>query len=77
MTKKSYNEPKKVKPIYINDFILGKVLGEGKFGVVYQAIHRPTGWLFAIKKVPKQTIKSHLMVDQFILEMKIQSFLNS
>lgn len=27
MTKKSYDDPKKTKPIYIKDFILGKVLG--------------------------------------------------
>lgn len=51
----------------ISDFTLGKNLGEGKFGVVYQAIHKPTGWLFALKKVPKDMIKSHLMIDQFIL----------
>jgi serine/threonine protein kinase len=51
-------------------------LGEGKFGVVYRAVHKPTGWLFAIKKVPKQMITSHLMIDQFILELKLQAYLN-
>lgn len=54
---------------------MGKSIGEGKFGVVYQAFHKPTGWLFAIKKVPKNLIKNHLMVDQFILEIKLQTFL--
>ena len=39
-------------------------------------IHKSTGAIFAIKKVPKQMIKSHFMIDQFILELKIQSFFN-
>lgn len=55
---------------------MGKNLGEGKFGVVYQATHKETGMIYAIKKVPKDMIKSHLMVDQFILELKLQTFLN-
>ena len=59
----------------IQDFVLGKTLGEGKFGVVYQAIHKATGWLFALKKIPKDMIKSHLMIDQFVLELKLQTFL--
>jgi serine/threonine protein kinase len=37
----------------IRDFIVGKSLGEGKFGTVYQVTHKPTGALFALKKVPK------------------------
>ena len=60
----------------MTDFHVGKTLGEGKFGVVYQAIHKKTNSIFAIKKVPKDMIKSHLMVDQFILELKLQTFLN-
>lgn len=44
--------------------------------MVYQAVHKATGWLYAIKKVPKEMIKSHLMVDQFILELKLQTFLD-
>ena len=60
----------------INDFILGKNLGEGKFGVVFQAVHKQTGWLVALKKVPKDMIKSHSMIDQFILELKLQTYLN-
>lgn len=43
--------------------------------MVYQAFHKQTGWLFAIKKVPKDMIKSHLMIDQFILELKLQTYL--
>lgn len=37
----------------IHDFVLGKTLGQGKFGVVYQATHKNSGWLVALKKVPK------------------------
>ena len=53
----------------LNDFKLGKTLGEGKFGTVYQATHKKSGFIFALKKVPKDMIKSHLMVDQFVLEL--------
>lgn len=70
---KKLSEP--VQYVEVNNFILGKTLGEGKFGIVYQAIHKPTKWLYAIKKIPKQMIKSHFMEDQFILELKLQTFL--
>lgn len=55
---------------------MGKVLGEGKFGTCYQAFHKSTGWIYAIKKIPKEIIKSHFMIDQFALELKIQTFLS-
>ena len=41
----------------MEDFVVGKSLGEGKFGNVFQAVHRATGWLFALKKIPKKMIK--------------------
>jgi len=43
---------------------------------VYQAVEKRTKTLYALKKVPKAMIKTHMMVDQFLLEVKIQSFLN-
>jgi aurora kinase len=55
---------------------LGKNLGEGKFGTVYQAFDRRTKGVYAFKKIPKLTIKSHWMIDQFLLEVKIQQFCN-
>ena len=55
------------KKVSINDFLLGKNLGEGKFGTVYQAFDKKSKSLYALKKVPKSIIKSHWMVDQFIL----------
>jgi len=38
--------------------------------------HKKTGSLFALKKIPKDMIRSHFMIDQLTLEIKIQSFLN-
>ena len=55
------------RKVSINDFLLGKNLGEGKFGTVYQAFDKKSKSLYALKKVPKSIIKSHWMVDQFIL----------
>jgi serine/threonine protein kinase len=51
----------------MSDFKLGKNLGEGKFGVVYQAIHKDTNGLFALKKVKKAIIKSHMLEEQFMM----------
>jgi hypothetical protein len=62
------------KKLSITDFELGKSLGEGKFGMVYLAVHKETKFLVALKKITKQSIKSNYMIDQFLLEVKIQSF---
>jgi preprotein translocase subunit SecD len=64
------------KKVSIYDFELKKNLGEGKFGVVFQAFHKQTRTLYALKKISKKVIKSNLMVDQFLQEIKIQSFCN-
>lgn len=55
------------KALTITDFELKKNLGEGKFGIVYQAFHKQTNSLFALKKISKAMIKSHMMEDQFLL----------
>jgi hypothetical protein len=60
----------------IEDFAMGKTLGEGKFGVVMMAMHRKTRSLFALKKIPKAMVRSHLMVEQLALEIRLQSCLN-
>lgn len=36
-------------PCHLDDFQLGKVLGSGNFGIVREALHRPTGTKVAIK----------------------------
>lgn len=55
------------RKVTISDFHLGKNLGEGKFGTVYQAFDKKTKSIYALKKIPKSVIKSHWMIDQFIL----------
>lgn len=40
------------------------------------ARHKKTLGLFALKKIPKAMIKSHMMVDQLALEVRLQSCLN-
>jgi aurora kinase len=55
------------KKISIKDFKIGKCLGNGRFGKVYQAIEKNTGFLVALKKISKETIKSNKLEDQFAL----------
>lgn len=59
----------------IKDFIIDGKLGGGKFGTVHKAIHIKTRSIYAIKKIPKAIIKENMMIDQFVLEFKLQSFL--
>jgi len=42
------------KNLRIEDFQLGPCKGEGRFGKVYPAIHKKTGWLLAIKQIKKE-----------------------
>lgn len=58
----------------IHEFQLSECKGEGRFGKVYRAHHRQTGFLCAVKVIKKKMV-AH-MLNQFIMEIKIQSFLN-
>ena len=58
----------------MSDFHIGSCKGEGRFGKVYMAVHKKTGFLCALKKIKKESVK--YMMDQFIQEIKIQMFLN-
>lgn len=49
-------------PSLYDQFEQGKKLGEGKFGCVNIVRHKKTGGVFALKKIPKALIKSHMMV---------------
>lgn len=60
----------------VDDFQTVKTLGEGKFGVVTMVKHKKTKTIYALKKIPKEMIKSHFMVDQLALEIKLQTYLN-
>lgn len=64
-----------IKSAPIDDYEIGKKLGEGKFGFVNIVRHKHTFGLFALKKIPKAMIKSHMMVDQLALEIRLQSCL--
>ena len=48
----------------LSQFKLTKQLGEGKFGTVFAALHTPTNILFALKRIPKEIIRNHMMVPQ-------------
>lgn len=43
----------KTHKVSIDDFIIGKSLGQGRFGTAYMAVDKVTGSLFALKKVKK------------------------
>jgi serine/threonine protein kinase len=60
----------------IDDFVVGKFLGEGRFGTVHQVFHKGTGAIFAMKKIPKENVKKLNMVNQLIKELKIQTYLH-
>ena len=36
-------------------------------------IHKGTGAIFALKRIPKTTIKESLMIDQLVLEVRLQA----
>lgn len=51
----------------VDDFIIYKKLGEGKFGMVNLVRHKKTNIICALKKIPKPLIKSNMMIDQLAL----------
>jgi serine/threonine protein kinase len=42
-----------IDKVKIQDFEIGKKLGQGRFGTAYLAFHKSTGGVFAIKMVNK------------------------
>lgn len=60
----------------LEEFIIGKKLGQGKFGSVSLVRHKKTGGVFALKKIPKALIKSHMMVEQVAKQIRLQSCLS-
>ena len=55
----------------INDFEIGKTLGEGQFGLVKEAIHKPSGMKVAIKILEKSAISKSRHVERVKGEFKI------
>ena len=50
---KNYKKKDKCSKMTINDFYIGKSLGQGRFGTAHMAFHKQSGAVFAIKKVKK------------------------
>lgn len=51
----------------IEDFVLVRKIGEGRFGQVYFAQHRKTRTIYALKKINKKMVKSLKMEHQLVL----------
>merc|ERR1712100_937927 len=59
----------------LNDIDIGKPLGEGKFGKVYVARERRSGYPFALKVLHKEQLVKHGVEHQLVREIEIQSHL--
>mmetsp|Transcript_123101 Transcript_123101/g.217997 ORF Transcript_123101/g.217997 Transcript_123101/m.217997 type:complete len:362 (-) Transcript_123101:87-1172(-) len=57
----------------LKDIDVGKRLGAGKFGAVYVARERRTGFVFALKVLDKQQLIKHRVEHQLRREIEIQS----
>lgn len=57
----------------LNDIDVGKRLGAGKFGSVYVARERRTGFIFALKVLDKAQLVKHRVEHQLRREIEIQS----
>lgn len=57
-------------------FRLGKKLGRGRFGNVFSAEDKETGFVLAIKIINKKQLKEAEMEDQLVSEIKLQSFMS-
>ena len=53
------------------DIDLSVKIGEGAYGNVYKAVHRPTGTQLAIKKVPKNNMKKASLSTTLKREIQI------
>merc|ERR1719230_2259115 len=59
----------------LDDIDVGKRLGAGKFGSVYVARERRSGFLFALKVLEKAQLIKHKVEHQLRREIEIQSHL--
>lgn len=60
----------------LNDFYIGTPMGRGKFGRVYLAKERNTGYIVAIKLLIKSELLKHNMQHQVLREIEIQTHLS-
>jgi serine/threonine protein kinase len=59
----------------LKDFDIGKPLGKGKFGHVYLARERRTGYIVALKILYKKELQENKVEKQLRREIEIQSHL--
>lgn len=60
----------------LEDFEMGQKLGEGRFGEVFLAKHKETGFLVAIKKISKMKIKMNRAESMIVNEILIHKSLH-
>merc|ERR1719321_802066 len=69
----STQTPREIQMFTLNDILVGKRLGAGKFGAVYVAQDRRTGFIFALKVLDKAQLIKHRVEHQLRREIEIQS----
>jgi serine/threonine protein kinase len=70
------SEKPKRKELTIEDFDLGRKLGKGRFGNVYLAQEKATGFVLAVKVINRRQLRESEMEEQLLEEIKIQTFSN-
>lgn len=60
----------------VGDYKLCKTLGEGSFSKVKQAVHIPTGKVYAIKIIDMNLVKENKMDKQLEREIKVMKIMN-
>ncbi len=65
----------RVKTWQLKDFDIGRPLGKGKFGQVYLARERRTGYIVALKVLSKAELTENKVEKQLRREIEIQSHL--
>jgi len=68
-----YNQPPAPKQFHLGMFEIGRPLGKGKFGRVYLARERSSGFICALKVLHKHEIKKGSVEKQVRREIEIQS----
>ncbi len=60
-------------PLSINDFELQSVLGRGAWGKVFRALHKPSGIVFALKRMKKRALIDEDVARLIVSERKLMS----
>jgi serine/threonine protein kinase len=69
--------PQKPKQWSLSDFDVGRPLGKGKFGRVYLAREKKSGYIVALKVLFKSELAENHVEKQLRREIEIQSHLRS